>query len=302
MTIHKLDTRRVEKPWGRMELWPGFENPDVNGAPVGEVWFDSADGPQSNLLVKYLFTSQKLSIQVHPDDKAARQRGHACGKDEGWLILDAAPDAVIGIGLVRDMDPAELRTAAMDGSIESMIDWRPVQAGEFIYSPAGTIHAIGPGITMIEVQQKIDLTYRLYDYGRLSLDGKPRELHLDDAISVARRKPFYPASQQEMIDTKRVMLSDGPKFVTEYWQSGTFDVNASPDNPVLVVPVSGHVMINDEKADAGSCWIADEPFVCSAQSEVMLTAERAFTLAGLTNLRHEDRLYARSQRKTAAAG
>src|SRR3546814_2738640 len=88
------------------------------------------------------------------------------GKDEAWLILAAEPDSTIALGTKRPVGREELRDAALDGSIEDLLDWKPVKAGDFYYSPAGTVHAIGAGITLIEVQQNVDLTYRLYDYGR----------------------------------------------------------------------------------------------------------------------------------------
>src|SRR5690606_27464023 len=158
MRAIRLETRRVAKPWGRRRLWPGLGDVPAGGAPVGEVWFQPPDGSDPDLLVKYLFTSERLSIQVHPDDEAARARGHPRGKDEAWLVLDAEPGATIGLGLIEAIDRDTLRRAALDGSIERLLDWRPVKAGDFFYSRAGTIHAIGPGLTLVEVQQNVDLT------------------------------------------------------------------------------------------------------------------------------------------------
>src|SRR5205823_13170573 len=108
----------------------------------------------------------------------ARARGLPRGKSECWYILEAEPGAVLGLGLTREAAADELRAAALDGSIEELISWRPVRAGDFISVPPGTIHAIGAGISLLEIQQNADVTYRLYDYGR------PRELHLDDGIAV----------------------------------------------------------------------------------------------------------------------
>lgn len=171
---------------------------------IGEVWFgDDVDLP---LLVKYIFTSERLSIQVHPDDAQAAERGLGRGKSECWYIVDAGPGAVLGLGLTRPASEDELRAAALDGSIEHLIDWRPVRAGDFFMVPASTVHAIGPGIALLEFQQNSDTTFRLYDYGR------PRELHLDDGLAVARREP-YPAilATHVAADEERV-LADGPIF------------------------------------------------------------------------------------------
>jgi mannose-6-phosphate isomerase len=172
----KLDRRYVEKPWGRTQLPAIFDAP--TGKRIGEIWF-TADGEQP-LLVKYLFTSERLSIQVHPDDEQARARGLTQGKSECWYILDAEPGATLGLGLKSAISAADLRSAALDGSIEQQMNWRPVRAGDFFMVPPGTIHAIGGGISLLEFQQNSDVTYRLYDYGR------PRELHLEDPVSVAR--------------------------------------------------------------------------------------------------------------------
>ena len=131
------------------------------------------------LLVKYLFTSERLSVQVHPDDDAATAAGHDRGKDEAWLILDAEPGAEIAIGLKKQLSTEALKASALDGSIVDRLDWREVAPGDAFYSPAGTLHAIGAGLTLLEVQQNADITYRFFDYGR------DRELHLDEAVAAA---------------------------------------------------------------------------------------------------------------------
>src|SRR4029079_19231988 len=116
------------------------------GKRIGEVWFTGAsDKP---LLVKYLFTSERLSIQVHPSDEQARARALPRGKSECWYILDAEPGATLGLGLKLELSPDELRAAALDGSIEQLMDWRAVRAGDFFLVPAGTIHAVGAGISL----------------------------------------------------------------------------------------------------------------------------------------------------------
>jgi mannose-6-phosphate isomerase len=150
----KLSRKYVEKPWGRTSLPPMFDAPA--GQRIGEVWFTG--GTDLPLLAKYIFTSERLSIQVHPNDEQARARGLSSGKTECWYILDAEPDAVIGLGLTGQVSAEDLREAALDGSIERLIDWRPVNAGDFIVVPPGTIHAIGAGISLLEFQQNVDVT------------------------------------------------------------------------------------------------------------------------------------------------
>jgi mannose-6-phosphate isomerase len=137
----------VEKPWGRGALPAIF--PDTGGRRIGEIWFsDEHDLP---LLVKYIFTSERLSIQVHPNDAQASARGLARGKSECWLILDADEGATIGLGMKRDVPSEELRCSALDGSIEQLLDWRPAKPGDFFFVPAGTVHAIGAGISLLEL-------------------------------------------------------------------------------------------------------------------------------------------------------
>src|SRR4029079_3608748 len=147
----------VEKPWGRTRLPPPFAN--AAGKRIGEIWLGNEGSPP--LPSKNLFTTENLSIQVHPDDQQAKLRGFGRGKSECWLILDAEPEAVIGLGLRREVAEDELRAAALDGSIEKLIDWRPVKAGDFFYVSAGTIHAIGGGISLLEFQQNSGATFRL---------------------------------------------------------------------------------------------------------------------------------------------
>jgi mannose-6-phosphate isomerase len=201
--VLKLATRIVDKPWGRRGIDPSFNVEP--GRQVGEIWFEPPAGLALDVMAKYLFTTERLSIQVHPDDPTAQARGYPRGKDECWIVLDVAEDAELGIGTVRDVPPAELMAAARDGSIVELMDWRRPAKGDFIYNPAGTIHALGPGLTVLEIQQAVDLTYRLYDYGR------PRELHLDEAADVVRPRPHRnPLDRQ--VDGKSAVLVDGAHF------------------------------------------------------------------------------------------
>ncbi|HEX8839637.1 MAG TPA: class I mannose-6-phosphate isomerase [Sphingomicrobium sp.] len=238
----KLKRKYVEKPWGRTSLPAMFDPPA--GEKIGEVWYEG--GGDLPLLAKYIFTSEALSIQVHPNDDQARERGLASGKTECWYILDAEPGAVLGVGLKHEVQADALREAALDGSIEQMIAWHPVGRGDFVYVPAGTIHAIGPGISLLEFQQNADVTYRLYDYGR------PRELHLDDGMAVAAARPIDPSLFQHVEEGEKRALVDRGHFALS---SGSSDVMT--DRKRWVMPIRGTIRCGSEEAGAGDVLLAE---------------------------------------------
>jgi len=251
MAVTRLIERRVEKVWGRRDLPAPFGPVAEDAEPVGEIWFEHPARDDLPLLVKYLFTSEKLSIQVHPDDSAAREAGHRHGKDEAWLVLHAEPGATIGLGLKDRMGKEELRAAAIDGSIEQLLDWRRAAADDFLHSPAGTVHAIGPGVSLIEIQQNVDLTYRLYDYGR------PRELHLDEGIEAADPGPYECPMQPVKLGEGRQLLAEGSAFAVERWRGQRERVLDCGNGPVWLVMVSGSGMADGEKLEPGSVWLAE---------------------------------------------
>ena len=180
MPIEHASVRVVHKPWGVSDLQP-WSNIDGTADAMGELWFERADknAPVPALLLKLLFTNEPLSIQVHPDDTFARAMGMPNGKSEAWYIISAKPGAQIGIGLKHRVTPQQLRASIKDGSIVELVHWRAVAKGDVIFIPAGTIHAIGAGIVLAEIQQSSDATFRLFDYGR------QRELHVDNGVAVA---------------------------------------------------------------------------------------------------------------------
>lgn len=259
MAARRLAGRQVERVWGRRALPPAFPSPDAGSGPVGEIWFEDEDC--APLLVKYLFTSERLSIQVHPDDAAARARGYRRGKDEAWFVLDAEPGATIGLGLTRSVPPAELRASARDGSIEALLDWRPVAAGEFFYSPGGTIHAIGAGLSLIEVQQNLDLTYRLYDYGR------PRALHLDEAVAVAVPGPFAETPGPREAGPGREILAEGRAFALERWR-GARRADLPPGSVLIPLEVGG--TIDGQKLAPASVWAASGAVAIDGPADLLV--------------------------------
>ena len=241
----QLPTRSVTKPWGMDVLPAPFIAPP--GTRIGEVWFEPP--PELlQLLVKYIFTSEALSVQVHPSD--AQLPGH--GKEECWLVIDAEPGAKLGIGFTRAVSADEMRAAALDGSIEQLLDWHPVSAGDFFYIPANTVHAIGAGVSLIEVQQNSDITYRLYDYGR------PRELHLDAGLAVAGGETYGAQNQSKLSENGEVTLVDGPLFLLDRLDGPASAAVAARygSAPLLVIPRSAGVSVSGEAIAPGDCALA----------------------------------------------
>ncbi len=248
----KLSKHLVEKPWGRTDIPAAFG--DMDGRRIGEIWYEAPEGAALPILVKWLFTSEKLSIQVHPDDGQAQARGMPSGKEECWYIVDAEPGAVLGMGTKQPLSSDELRTASLSGAIEDLMDWKPVKAGDYFYIPAGTVHAIGAGITLVEVQQYADITYRLYDYGRLD-KGVARELHLKDGVAVSQAQPYSDARSGRA--EGNMNLVEGPHF--DLWHVvGAEDMGRLPGTDRRwLIPLSGRWNAQGTIARVGDCLLID---------------------------------------------
>jgi mannose-6-phosphate isomerase len=246
----RLPIREVEKPWGKDVLPAPFAAPE--GKRIGEIWFEPPPA-LPELLVKYIFTSEALSVQVHPSDAETLASGLGRqGKEECWLIVDAEPGATLGIGFRHHVDADRLRAAALDGSIAELMVWHEVRPGDFFYIPAGTVHAIGAGVSLIEVQQNSDITYRLYDYGR------PRELHLDEGMAVAHGTPYPREWQMHVPDRGDVVLVEGPLFRLDQIEGRpTEDVAMRYGaRPLLAIPRKLAVTIDGEAIAPGGCGLA----------------------------------------------
>ena len=190
-----------ERVWGKRDLRPWYEDTGTTEL-VGEAWltgpqcivetgelagqtFASVAGKLNGefpLLVKLLFPNEKLSVQVHPDDAQAKTFGEVRGKTECWYVLEAEPGAAVALGLKDGAGKEQVAAALANGTMESLMEWVPVSVGDMLFVDAGTVHAIGPGVVLLETQQTSDVTYRLYDYGR------PRELHLEKGLAVMKGK------------------------------------------------------------------------------------------------------------------
>lgn len=197
----------VERIWGAASLQPWHPGA-ADDRRIGEIWLtaencvaEAGDGvgqtlaeltsaaPEAfgdtrkqgfPLLIKLLFPLEKLSVQVHPDDAHAQAAGMPRGKTECWYVLEAEPGAELALGFQESLTREQIAAAIHDGTIESKLRMVPVKAGDMVFVDAGTVHAIGPGMVVLETQQYSDTTYRLWDYGR------PRELHIDAGTAVTR--------------------------------------------------------------------------------------------------------------------
>jgi mannose-6-phosphate isomerase len=196
--------------WGSRDLRPWFDHVAETGDPIGEVWMTGdmclvatgphagkrldalfaeapeallgpgAPSPGSPLLIKVLFAQEKLSVQVHPDDKMARKYGDPRGKTECWYALAAEPGALVALGLKPGVTLEQVKEGIHAGTLEASLRMLPVAPGDLIFVDAGTVHAIWPGSVLLETQQNCDLTYRMYDYGR------PRELHIEKSLEAVK--------------------------------------------------------------------------------------------------------------------
>jgi mannose-6-phosphate isomerase len=216
----RLEPVFTPRIWGARSLAPLYPEMTELAEPIGEAWLSSyesrfVNGPFAGetlahawarmpaewrgesasrekdfpLLVKFIFPNDRLSVQVHPEDSYAAKHEIAAGgrgKTEMWYVVSAERDAAVWIGLRAGVTRESFRRAIDDGNADEMIERVPVAAGDAIYCPAGTVHYIGPGLTLCEIQEYSDLTYRIFDFNRVGPDGKPRTLHLEKAFDVIR--------------------------------------------------------------------------------------------------------------------
>lgn len=250
VTPLRIEPRFVERIWGTTQLAPWFENADRR---IGEVWFQT--DPPLSLLTKFIFTSERLSVQVHPNDEQARARGLDNGKTEMWHILHAEPGATVALGFHEPVTLDVVEAAARTGAIEGMLDWVSVSAGDTIYTPAGTVHALGAGLVVVEVQQNSDTTYRLWDYNR------GRELHLADGLAVsdlgpARFRPTQPAPAQDSAVTELV--------ASDYFVTEALTLDAEYAQPAvesgyrLLIILEGNGHIGQDPYRAGEVWLLNQ--------------------------------------------
>ena len=259
-----------ERVWGRKSLAPWFQSTGTNEL-VGEAWLT---GPQSvvetgpyagerldavvaeerdrmlgaesaevafPLLVKILFPADKLSVQVHPDDAQAQAIGEPRGKTECWYVLEAEAGAAVALGLKQGVTLDAVRAAIADGTLEGKLEMVPVSVGDMLFVDAGTVHAIGPGVVLLETQQTSDRTYRMFDYGR------PRELHVEQGLGVTKLTTRAGKVAPRAMDGFMRLIEE-QYFLVDRFEVASGEVTVTMDGPGCLVGLAGMAQV---RSDAG---------------------------------------------------
>ncbi|HMF78504.1 MAG TPA: type I phosphomannose isomerase catalytic subunit [Bryobacteraceae bacterium] len=266
-----------ERVWGRESLTPYFPE-TLRKQRIGEIWFTHEENETASggtlgqllashpeilgtaadpahpgicpLLIKLLFTSERLSVQVHPDDAYAQRHHGSLGKTEAWYVLDAKPPAEVAIGFKEPLTPERLRASAVSGEIEDLLDWRKAAPGDLFFVPAGTVHAIGAGMTICEVQENSDITYRLYDYGR------PRELHLEHGTQVSELGPHTHYAQPRTLGGGRdELLACGYFRMERLGIEESRAVAGGLPYYLLLICLKGAGVIDGQAFSPGEAWM-----------------------------------------------
>lgn len=298
------------EPWFRTRIW-GFHDLapwydyKTDGEPIGEVWLTgemcaAATGPfagqslekitaehgrdllgnaygdgQFPLLIKLLFPKEKLSVQVHPDDAMAQKYGEPRGKTECWYALDAAPGAQVALGIKPGVTREQIRAAIESSSLEALLEMVPVAKNDMLFVDAGTVHAMGPGVVILETQQTSDLTYRMYDYGR------PRELHLDKSLEAMCIKTRAGKIPPRNVNSHSVLI-DERYFEIERWplQSGkdAAGITASTDGLQLLFAAEGKIRISADGGETFAVNRCELAVIPASSRNVRVEAESAATV------------------------
>ncbi len=312
----KLEPIYVPRIWGTRRLSPLFPDPPGAGEPIGEVWLTGeacrfATGPFAGrtlgeawrdlpvawtgtqmrgrpripLLVKFIFSEDYLSVQVHPDDTYAARYERAAGgagKTEMWYVVAARGGAEVRVGLRPEVTRDSLERAIRDGAADQTLVPLPLHEGDAVFVPAGTAHTIGPGLVLCEIQEHSDLTYRVYDYNRLGPDGKPRTLHIEKALEVMRfgsqiggRLTPLPLAAGA---GERSLLVACPHFAVERWTSSSrCSAQTSRERFELLIVIEGKGKLGAHGAPvdyaSGHAW-----FLPAALGEYEITPSASTTI------------------------
>ena len=233
-----------------------------------ETWGTSAEKFHAfPVLTKFIDAQDKLSVQVHPSDTYALENEGQFGKTEMWYVVEADEGAGLYMGLERECDADEFAAAVANGSVEKLLSFKEVKRGDVYFIPSGTIHAIGAGVVIFEIQQNSTLTYRLYDYMRRDKEGKLRELHVDKAMKVSLLEPYkesiFDKNDESLIGT------------CEYFETRKYKLNLSKmsfniekDSFLSITCVGGEGKIEDEKISLGDTF-----FIPAGAGEITVEGE-----------------------------
>jgi mannose-6-phosphate isomerase len=251
-----------ERVWGKRDLRPWYADTGTT-EPVGEAWLTGPRcivetgpfagrtlasvaeelGGEFPLLVKLLFPAEKLSVQVHPDDAQAQALGETRGKTECWYALEAEPGASVALGLKPGADAAAVKAAIDNGTLESLMKSVPVSVGDMLFVAPGTVHAIGPGVVLLETQQTSDVTYRLYDYGR------PRELHLEKGLQVINPTSAAGKVSPKVMDGFTRLIEQKYFVVDRFDFGGMSEASISFDGPGCLVGLAGRTAVSTPEGE-----------------------------------------------------
>ncbi|MGH9639986.1 MAG: type I phosphomannose isomerase catalytic subunit, partial [Bryobacteraceae bacterium] len=331
LCLARLEPTFSPRPWGARSLAPFF--PEMTGLAeaIGEAWMTGGESRFANgafagqtlaqawpamspewtgtaipreptfpLLVKYIFTEEKLSVQVHPDDAYAAQHDRAAGgrgKTEMWYAVRARPGAEVMVGLKAEVTRESFEREIADGTAERSLEPIPMYDGDAIFVPARTAHTIGPGLVLCEIQQQSDLTYRVYDYNRRDAQGRTRPLHIEKALAVMR----FDAQRGGKVETvsiergalRKSFMAACRYFATEKWE---FSENVEAESSLahfdllIVLDGSGDILYGAGRERFGSAQVWMVPaalgkFEIRPNSRTSLL--RAYVPASLETVRRE---------------
>ena len=263
---------RISESW-ELSFTKGGEATLTDGTPLPEAFGKETYGaraahfPFFPVLTKFIDAKQNLSVQVHPSDAYALENEGQFGKCEMWYILEAAEGAGLYLGFEKETTAEEVRAAALDGTVESLLHFQPVKPGEVYFIPPGTVHAIGAGVLLFEIQQNSTLTYRLYDYKRKDKDGNERPLHLEKGLLVT---DFSPYKVQKISGDDPALIGTCPYFETRLYKPNftnpiKFEIK---DSFISITCVRGEGFVNDQKIKRG-----ESVFIPAESGEITLSGD-----------------------------
>lgn len=254
------DKDRIAESW-ELSFTDGGEAKIADGREMSEAFPRSAWGTLADrfhafpVLTKFIDAREKLSVQVHPSDSYALEHEGQFGKTEMWYVVEADEGAGLYMGLERECGKDEFAAAVADGTVESLLSFKRVKKGDVYFIPSGTIHAIGEGVVIFEIQQNSTLTYRLYDYMRRDKEGNLRELHVDKAMKVSLLEPYREATFDKNDES---LIGSCEYFETrKYTLNFTKMVfNVENDSFLSITCVSGSGTVNGEKMELGDTFFS----------------------------------------------